>query len=331
MKFIAYSIDQDEAPYVNIWAQQHGIEVKAVKDDLTAETAALAAGYDGVSALQMISYDAATLAALGQQGLRFLAVRNVGTDNVDFSALNHEHIRLSNVPVYSPNAIAEFAVTLMLTCLRNLPLVTRQILKNNYHEAKVYIGRELQYQTVGVVGTGHIGQEVIRILNGFGAKVIAYDPFPLKQSPLKFKYVDFDTLIKEADIVDLHVPGIATNHHLINTETLSAMKDQAILINTARGNLVDTPALLQAIKSHALAGAGLDTFEDEPAILTAATAGTLAQDSRWQALLNEERVMVTPHIAYYTDQAVQNMVYRSLDNLKAFVETGHGLTEVTKK
>jgi D-lactate dehydrogenase len=253
----------------------------------------------------------------------------VGTDNIDMTAMKQYGIRLSNVPAYSPAAIAEFALTDTLYLLRNMGKVQAQLQAGDYEKAGTFIGKELGQQTVGVMGTGHIGQVAIKLFKGFGAKVIAYDPYPMKGDHPDFDYVSLEDLFKQSDIIDLHVPGIEQNTHIINEAAFNLMKPGAIVINTARPNLIDTQAMLSNLKSGKLAGVGIDTYEYETEdLLNLAKHGSF-KDPLWDELLGMPNVVLSPHIAYYTETAVHNMVYFSLQHLVDFLTKGETSTEVT--
>lgn len=278
MKIIVYGARVDEIPYFKQWAAQTGHELSVHEALLDARTVDWAQGFDGINCLQTTPYSAAVFEKMGQYGIRFLTIRNVGTDNIDFAAAQAAGVRIANVPAYSPSAIAEFAVTLTLNLLRRLGEVEQTLATGDFNGAATYIGRELGQLTVGIVGAGRIGQAALKLFHGFGAKVLAFDPHP--QSTLPCEYVELAELLQRADIVDLHVPGIAANDHLIDAAALAQMKPGALLINTARGNLIDTTALIAALRNGQLGGAGIDTYEHETtAILTANATGRFTTPS----------------------------------------------------
>ncbi|MCI1987017.1 MAG: D-2-hydroxyacid dehydrogenase [Lactobacillus sp.] len=328
MKIMAFGARVDEIPYLQQWAADNAAELAIRTELLDAQTVALAAGYDGINCLQTTPYSAALFAEMGRLGIKFLTIRNVGTDNIDFAAATKAGVRIANTPAYSPNAIAEFAVTLTLHLLRQLGPVEAALQAGDYPKATTFIGRELAQQTVGVVGAGRIGRAAIKLFSGFGARVLAYDPHPVPDPTLACTYVSLSELLQQSDVVDLHVPGVAANTHLIDAQALAQMKPDAVLINTARGNLIDTQALLTALRAGRLGGAGIDTFENESAALLALNQDGYFHDPLWDELAACENVILAPHIAYYTQTAVHNMVYYSLQALVEFLENGHTDTEV---
>ncbi|WP_125702662.1 D-2-hydroxyacid dehydrogenase [Lacticaseibacillus daqingensis] len=327
MKVLAYGVRGDEQPYLDQWAQQTGDTLVTTSSYLSAAT--LTQPADGISCFQTVPYAPSVFAQMQRLGIRYLALRNTGTDNVDFEAAVHYGIRVSNVPAYSPAAIAEFALLDMLYLLRQTGAVQAALHANDYAGAGTHIGRELGESTVGVIGTGRIGQALIRILNGFGAKVLAFDPHPPTDPSLVYTPVTFATLLQHSDIVSLHVPGIPANHHLIDAAALAQMKPGALLINTGRPNLLDTPAVLASLAKGRLGGVGIDTYENETSDLLALANRGHFNDPQWQALLALPNVILSPHIAYYTQTAVRNMVEQSLTNLQSFLAGVPCAAEIT--
>lgn len=326
MKIIVYGARVDEIAYFDQWAAKTGHQLSVHAELLDAHTVEWAKGFDGINCLQTTPYSPAVFEKMATYGIHYLTIRNVGTDNIDFPAAKRAGVRIANVPAYSPSAIAEFSVTLTLNLLRRLGEVERTLATGDFNGAGQYIGKELGQLTVGIVGAGRIGQAAMKLFHGFGAKVLAFDPHP--QSTLPCEYVGLEELLHRADVVDLHVPGIAENDHMLDAAALAAMKPGAVLINTARGNLIDTTAMIATLQSGHLGGAGIDTYENETtAILTAQKTGRFT-DPQWEELRQMPNVILTPHIAYHTETAVRNMVEFSLENLVSFVRTGQAPDEV---
>lgn len=328
MKIIAYGVRIDEVKYLDDWAKETGNTVEQHTDYLNVNTVEWAKGFDGINVLQTTPYSAAMFEKLNEYGIKYIALRNVGTDNVDLDAAKKAGVRISNVPAYSPTAIAEFSLTMALHLLRNVGYVQNDLKNDDFAGASTHIGRELGQSVVGVIGTGRIGQAAVKMFNGFGAKVLAYDPYPAKNTNLDMTYVSLDELLSQADVIDLHVPGIPANDHIIDARAFDLMKPGVVILNTARGNLIDTNALLANLKSGKLAGAGIDTYEYETEdLLKFADHGNF-NDPIWDELLAMPNVVLSPHIAYYTETAVHNMVYFSMANLVSFIEKGEAETEV---
>lgn len=328
MKIIVYGARTDEIPFMQAWQAAHEDDLEIHTETLNEETVRWAEGFDGINSFQATPYSAAMFKQMGAMGIHYLAIRNVGTDNIDFQAAAKAGVHISNVPAYSPNAIAEFAVTLSLYLLRRFGAVSRQMHAEDFDGTAKFMGRELAQCTVGIVGAGRIGQAAVRLFNGFGSRVLIYDPHPIPDPPLQGEYMDLPSLLAQSDVVSLHIPGIPENHHFIDAEALRQMKQDALIINTARGNLVDSEALLEELTNGHLGGAGIDVYEHESEALLAANRTGKFSDPLWDQLEALDNVVITPHIAYHTQTAVKNMVDYSLANLLDFLHTGHADTEV---
>lgn len=320
MKITAFGVRPDERQHLERWTRQRGDHLVQTTALLTPETVAQAAGSTGITSFQTVPYEAGVFNRMSQLGIKALALRNTGTDNVDFAAAAHYGVRVTNVPAYSPSAIAEFALADMLYLLRQTGRVQRDLHADRYQQATTHIGRELRTSTVGVIGTGRIGRSLIASLNGLGATVLAFDPHPSTEPRLQFEPVSFQALLRRSDIVTLHVPGTPENTHLIDAAAIARMKPGSLLINTGRPNLVATTAVIAALQSGHLGGVGIDTFEHETADLLALEAAGHFTDPQWQTLLAMPNVILSPHIAYYTEPAVRNMVDTALQALHDLAE-----------
>ncbi|QZN93883.1 D-2-hydroxyacid dehydrogenase [Limosilactobacillus panis] len=314
-KIFAFSIRKDEEPYVKEWASQHpDVQVEYTSELLTPETAKKAKGADGVVVYQQLDYTADTLQALANEGITKMSLRNVGVDNIDMAKAKELGFEITNVPVYSPNAIAEHAAIQTARILRQTKVMDEKVANGDLRWAPT-IGREVRDQTVGVIGTGHIGQVYMQIMEGFGAKVIAYDPFENPELKKQGYYVDsLDDLYAQADVISLHVPATKENFHMINQDTIAKMKDNVVLVNCSRGVLVDTDAVIAGLDSGKIFGFVMDTYEDEVGIFNADWRGKQFPDSRLEDLIHRSNVLVTPHTAFYTTHAVRNMVIKVFDN-----------------
>lgn len=320
-KIFAFSIRKDEEPYLKEWAAAHP-EVKVDYTDklLTPDTAVLAKGADGVVVYQQLDYTPETLQALADLGITKMSLRNVGVDNIDMDKAKELGFEITNVPVYSPNAIAEHAAIQAARVLRQAKQMDEKMAHGDLRWAPT-IGREVRDQTVGVIGTGHIGRVFMQIMEGFGAKVIAYDVFKNPELEEKGYYVDsLDDLYKQSDVVSLHVPAMKDNYHMINDETIAKMKDDAVLVNVSRGPLVDTAAVAKALDDGKLFGFVMDTYEGEVGVFNEDWTGKEFPDPLLKDLIDRPNVLVTPHTAFYTTHAVRNMVVKAFDNNLAMVE-----------
>lgn len=314
-RIFAFSIRKDEEPYVKEWAKAHPeIEVGYTDELLTEKTAKYAKDANGVVVYQQLSYTAETLQALADLGITKMSLRNVGVDNIDLEKAKALGFEITNVPVYSPNAIAEHAAIQTARVLRQTKVLDEKIENGDLRWAPT-IGREVRDQTVGVIGTGHIGRVYMQIMEGFGAKVIAFDTYQNPELKQKGYYVDtLDELYAKSDVISLHVPATKDNTHMINSNSISKMKDDVVLVNCSRGALVDTDAVIKALDSDKIFGFVMDTYEDEVGIFNADWRHKDFPDKRLENLIHRSNVLVTPHTAFYTTHAVRNMVLKAFDN-----------------
>ncbi|KRK33135.1 D-2-hydroxyacid dehydrogenase [Loigolactobacillus bifermentans] len=329
MKIVAYGIRDDERPYVAQWSESQNVEVKIVSALLDEDTVEQAKGYDGAVVYQQKPYTAAVLDKLASYGITALSLRNVGVDNIDADAIKRNGFKVTNVPAYSPAAIAELSVTQLMRLLRYTNIFDKKQAAGNLKWAPD-IALELNQMTVGVVATGRIGRAAIQIYKGFGAKVIAYDVFRNPTLEAEGMYVDtLDELYAQADVITLHAPATKDNDRMINDESIAKMKDGVFLVNAARGALIDTDALIKGLDSGKIAGAAIDTYEDEVGVFNTDFGSFDAiPDARLKDLMLRDNVLVTPHIAFYTTTAVKNMVQFALTSNKNLIETGSDDSEV---
>lgn len=324
MKIVAYGIRDDERPFLNQWAEENpSVEVIGKSELLDDETVVDAKGADGIVVYQQKPYTASVIDKLGEYGVKFMSLRNVGIDNIDADAIKRNGILVTNVPAYSPEAIAEYTVATLMALLRRFKNFAHKEANGNMKWAPD-LADELNQMTVGVYATGKIGRAAIKIYQGFGAKVIAYDIFHNPELEAEGMYVDTpEELYAQSDVISLHAPAVAENEHMLNDEAFSKMKDGVWILNPARGNLIDTDALLRALDSGKVAGAGLDVYEDEVGIFNNDLGSfNNIPDERLKNLMKRENVIVTPHIAFYTKKAVKNMVYFAMNASKDLNETG---------
>lgn len=328
-KIFAYAIREDEKPFLKEWEDAHkDVEVEYTDKLLTPETAALAKGADGVVVYQQLDYTAETLQALADNGITKMSLRNVGVDNIDMAKAKELGFQITNVPVYSPNAIAEHAAIQAARILRQAKAMDEKVARHDLRWAPT-IGREVRDQVVGVVGTGHIGQVFMQIMEGFGAKVIAYDIFRNPELEKKGYYVDsLDDLYKQADVISLHVPDVPANVHMINDKSIAEMKQDVVIVNVSRGPLVDTDAVIRGLDSGKVFGYAMDVYEGEVGVFNEDWEGKEFPDARLADLIARPNVLVTPHTAFYTTHAVRNMVVKAFDNNLELVEGKEAETPV---
>lgn len=316
MKLFAYALRPfDELGYLEELAREVGFEFGWTADYPTLKNAHLA---EGAEALSIIT-NPMTPELLGRYhelGIRAIATRSIGVDHIDIDCARKLGIRIAH-SAYPPEGVADYTIMLILMALRRAKLVFRQAAAQDFSLAGK-LGRALSSCTVGVVGTGAIGSCVIRELAGFGCRVLACDPYPRADVRGLVTYTDLDTLLSSSDVVTLHAPGLPENHHMIGAPELARMREGAVLVNAARGLLVDTAALIDALESGHLGGAALDTIEHESNLYYLDKSRDVLPN-RDRAILDAlPNVIVSPHMAFYTDEDVRHMVRSSVGALVAF-------------
>ncbi|MBH8558130.1 2-hydroxyacid dehydrogenase [Hymenobacter negativus] len=300
-------------------ANQTRHQLTLLDTPLTADTAHLAQGAQAVSIFTRDDASAPVLGQLWDLGVRYLAVRATGTDNVDLAAARQLGLRVANVPEYSPYAIAEHAVALMLALCRHLRQADQQLRANDFCLDHL-IGFDLHGKTVGILGVGRIGGVVARILHGFGCRLLGVDvqPNPDLTSQYGLRYVPLAELCAQADIISVHTPLNAETQHLIDDELLHQMKRGVMLINTGRGGVLDTEAALRALKSGQLGFLGLDVYEKEKPLFFVDHRQDLLLDDTFARLLTFPNVLLTGHQAYLTREALTNIADATLASLSAW-------------
>jgi D-lactate dehydrogenase len=297
---------------------------------LTPQTAQLAHGFEAVCSFVNDKVNAQVLEVLHAGGVRLIALRSAGYNHVDLAAAARLGIRVVRVPEYSPYAVAEHAVALVLALNRRIHQAYARVRDWNF-SLEGLVGFDLHGKTVGLVGTGRIGTAAARIFVGFGCRVLCYDAMPnmALEEELGVRYAPLETLYAEADILSLHVPLTPDTHHLVNADSLARMKRGVMLINTGRGALIDSRALIAALKTGHVGAAGLDVYEEEEGIFFTDLSGQVLQDDTLARLLTFHNVLVTSHQAFLTREALGNIAETTLASVRAF-ERGEPLAhEVT--
>ncbi len=292
---------------------------------LTRETATLARGHEGVCAFANDNLSADTLIQLKEEGVRLIALRSAGFNHVDLNTAKTLGLTVVRVPRYSPYAVAEHAIALMLTLNRKIHRAYSRVRELNF-SLDGLVGFDMHGKTVGVVGTGQIGTVMVRILTGFGCRVLAHDPFPRQEvAALGAEYVSLQALYEKSQIITLHLPLGPQTRHLIDDQALSRMRPGALLINTGRGALIDTKALVEHLKQGKLGGAGLDVYEEEESVFFKDMSGQVLQDDVLARLLTFPNVLITSHQGFLTQEALDNIADTTLQNATEF-EQGRPLT-----
>ena len=283
---------------------------------LMAETASTAVGADAVCVFVNDKVDRACLEKLAATGVKLVALRCAGFNQVDLPAARELGIAVTRVPAYSPHAVAEHAVALLMTLNRKIHRAYNRVREHNFALAGL-VGFDLYGKTAGIVGTGKIGRCTAEIFRGFGMQVLAHDPFPQEDwaTEHKIRYAPLEELLRMSDVLSLHLPLAASTHHLLNRDTLAQMKPGAFLINTSRGKLVDSAALIEALKSGHLGGVALDVYEEEEGIFFEDHSGAVLQDDTLALLLSLPNVLVTSHQAFLTREALSEIARVTVTNL----------------
>lgn len=296
----------------------HDIDIDFIDPNLTPETARLAEGYEAVCAFVNMDLSEKTINILKQDGVKLILMRCAGYNNVDLHAASQAGMVVMHVPSYSPEAVAEHAMALVLTANRHTHKAYIKCRENNFNLTGL-MGVDLYGKTAGIVGTGKIGAAMARICHGFGMRVIGYDRYPDKS--LDFvEYVDFEHLLAEADLISLHCPLTEETHHLINQETIQKMKDGVILVNTSRGALIKTEDLIQGIRDEKFFAVGLDVYEEETGTVYEDMSDRIMEHSTMARLFSFPNVMVTSHQGFFTREALLAISRTTMDNALAFVE-----------
>ncbi|MEE1397641.1 MAG: 2-hydroxyacid dehydrogenase [Ruminococcus sp.] len=323
MKKIAFF---DAKPYDRTWFDQlnQHYHIKYYEHKLTPDTISLAHGCEAVIPFVNDTLDRTVIDGLCQEGIKMIALRCAGYNNVDRDAARGR-IPVVRVPGYSPYAVAEFTMGLLLTLNRKIHKAYFRTRDFNF-SLNGLVGFDLHGRTVGVIGTGKIGQIFIRICQGFGMHVLAYDPYPVQDAG--FPYVSLEELLAKSDIISLHCPLTEQTRHLINRDTIAQMKDGVYLLNTSRGMLVESESLLDALKSGKIAGAGLDVYEEETEFFFEDRSDTVQRDTLLSLLVSMPNVVLTSHQAFLTNEALHNIAQVTLDNLDAYFKDGTVLNAV---
>lgn len=318
------SVRKEDVPYIQAWAREHQVEVDLTSEPLTDNNVETVAGFDGLSLSQQIPLSEAVFRRLSELGIKQIAQRSAGFDTYDLDLATKYRLIVSNVPSYSPNSIAEFAVTQAINIVRHANAIQRKVEAYDFRWEPSILSQAISDLKVAVIGTGRIGSIVAKIFaQGYQSEVVAYDPFPNDKVA---QYVDYqDTLInavKDADIVTIHIPATKYNHYLFDEAFFNEMKSGAVFVNCARGSLVDTQALLSALDQGRIKGAALDTYEYERGLFPSDRREQGIDDTLLQTLIDRQDIILTPHIAFYTEAAVKNLIVDALDAALDVINTG---------
>ncbi len=318
MKVAVFSTKSYDRTFLEAANADYGHELIFFEPHLNYETSVLAADFPAVCVFVNDQLDAKTLTKLASQGTQIIALRSTGFNNIDLNKAADLKLTVVRVPAYSPYAVAEHTLGLILALNRKIHRAYARIRDGNF-SLDGFLGFDLHGKTVGIVGTGKIGAITAQIINGFGCQILAYDKSPHPDcEALGVKYVSLPELFAAADIITLHCPLIPETHHLINAETLSQMKTGVMLINTSRGALIDTKAVIKGLKSGKIGYLGLDVYEQEGDLFFEDFSNQVIQDDLFERLLTFPNVLITGHQAFFTVDALKTIASTTLANLSEF-------------
>ncbi|MEZ3508375.1 MAG: 2-hydroxyacid dehydrogenase [Lachnospiraceae bacterium] len=304
-------------PYDKIWfepmGKEYGFEIHFYEAPFQEETVTLARGYDAVCIFVNDYANARMIQQLYEMEVKAILLRSAGFNHVDIKAAE-DKVWILRVPSYSPEAVAEFAMGMILTVNRYTHKAYNRTREFNM-SLNGLMGVDLYHKTAGIIGTGKIGQAMIRICRGFGMRVLAYDPYPNKN--LDVEYTALEQLIAEADVISLHCPLTSETKHIINRSTIDHMKQGVYLVNTSRGSLIDTDALIDGLVAGKFGGVGLDVYEEEEGIFYEDKSGEIMQDENLARLMTFPNVLITSHMGFFTKEAMQSIARVTLENAYA--------------
>lgn len=318
MKVAVYNYrDFDEGEWFQKFSKELGIDLVICTDAPNPQNIELARDCETVSIItSKIPSD--LVIKFHEVGVKYIHTRTIGYDHIDIEKCKELGIRYGNAP-YGPNGVADYTIMLILMSIRKMKRIMERATIQDF-TLKGIQGRELADFKVGVIGTGRIGRQVVKELSGFGCEIIMYDLFESEEVKKYGNYVDLETLWKEADLITLHTPLTENNYHLINSSSIEKMKDNVVIINTARGGLIDTESLIEGIEKGKIGAAGLDVVEKEFGLYYYDLKSDILDNRELSILRGFPNVTVTPHMAFYTDNAIRTMVETSLRSCYAFMK-----------
>lgn len=329
MKIAVCSAQSHDRQFLSAANGDFGHELTFFDSHLCEETRQMVAGFPAVCVFVNDTLDAPVLEALAAQGTRLIALRCAGFNNIDIQAASRLGLRVVRVPAYSPHSVAEHAVALMLMLSRHLHQAYNRVRNGNF-ALQGLLGFELRAKTVGIVGTGRIGSAVAQILHGFGCRLFAHDPEQNTEcSDLGVEYVSLERLYADSDIITLHCPLNPRTHRLIDAAAIEHMKRGVMLINTSRGAVIDTRAVIDGLKASKIGYLGLDVYEQEGDLFFQDLSDQVRQDDVFERLLTFPNVIITGHQGFFTAEALASIAQTTLQNISLFEHEGLCQNEVT--
>jgi D-lactate dehydrogenase len=329
MRVAVFSTKPYDREHLTAANHAHGHDLQFLEARLTEETATLAGGAAVVCMFVNDVGSASVLERLATDGTRMLALRSAGFNHIDLDAAARLGLTVARVPAYSPHAVAEFTVGMILALDRKYHRAHNRVREGNF-SLDGLMGFDLHDRTVGIIGTGTIGHVVAQILGGFGCEILAYDPYPNDVTrSLGVEFVELDDLLARSDIVTLHCPLTPDTHHLINPRSLQLMKPGMMLINTSRGALIDTEAVIEALKDGRIGHLGLDVYEEEADLFFEDLSSQVIHDDVFTRLLTFPNVLITGHQAFFTHNAMVQIAQTTMENITTFAAGRVSTNEVT--
>jgi D-lactate dehydrogenase len=327
MKIACFSLHHFEKPFLAAANQAHQHELEYFDLMLSEKTASLAKDFPVISCFVTDQLDSKVLNIIAKNGTQLIALRSAGFNNVDLVAAKKLGLTIVRVPNYSPYAVAEFAVGLILALNRKIPQACARVREHNF-SLDGLLGFDLHGRTVGIIGTGKIGTVFGKIMQGFGCKVLANDAVPNEVcQSMGIQYVSINDLYQHADIISLHCPLTPDTHHLINSAALAQMKPGVMLINTGRGALIDSKAIVKALKQKTIGYLGMDVYEEEENLFFQDLSDVIIQDDVFARLQTFPNVIITGHQAFFTQEALKNIAETTLTNISLFEKNPADLNE----
>lgn len=318
MKILFFDTHKFEVAHFTQLAHEAGHQIKFLDFKLSAETATVAEQSEVICCFVNDRVDRACIEKLSESGVKLIALRCAGFNNVDLAAAAEHNIQVVRVPEYSPYAVAEHTLTLLMSLNRHICRASNRTREGNF-SLDGLVGFDLHGKTVGVIGTGRIGRAFCKIMLGMGCKVLAYDRTSDSQlEALGVQFSSLEQIYQNSDVISLHIPLTNETHHIINQQAINQMKDGVLLINTSRGKLVDSKALIHALKSKKIAAAGLDVYEEEEAYFFADHSDSPLNDDILSRLLSFPNVLLTSHQAFLTKEALEKIALTTIENINQF-------------
>lgn len=318
MRIVVFSTRPYDRRFLEEINDQFGHDLTFLETPLTESTVPLAAGHEAVCVFVNDTLDSGVITSLQSLGVRLIALRCAGFNNVDLAAAEQAGIAVARVPAYSPHSVAEHTVGMMLTLIRKYHRTHNRVREGNF-SLDGLLGFDLHGRTAGIIGTGKIGRETAKILRGFSCRVLACDPYPSDELTSEgVTYVPLDVLFMESESISLHCPLTPETRHIIDRDAIEHMRQGVMLINTSRGALVDTRAVIDALKSGKIGFLGLDVYEEEADLFFEDLSGQVIQDDVFARLMTFPNVLITSHQAFFTHEAMTAIATTTLSNAKAF-------------